>query len=840
MNKTKVFEFLSNATIPVLFAGAGVSAKAGLPTWGTLLKELAEQTRQYNTLTRQMMVERIAEHDLVNAATYFFSCPGMTINSKFMAIRSILGSYDSNGLQDVMKIPFRSVVTTNYDRALHDAYSYVKRRSSLEFHGDKLNQAEYERDFYIARIHGAIEDYDSIVMSEEHYRNINNNDKYCDFLTHMFTTTNILFVGFSFLDPAIKNVLNIIYDKYGGIHNGSHLALVPNNAQAELVSEFDKFSIEKIHYNSENNHKQMWDCLRECANRLSQGSFDFGSYKLIPFKKAELYLSSCYARTKLGPQVMPLKDAIIEGIISQLIISSGIGAARSEIYCKIHESLVISQKESKELVDRAIFKLTSEGLCQEKDNRFVWIGKDDSIFNESLEKLINGVIDRFIVRYGGQDKQEYRDCLLKVFEKLILYRGWDLGAAYAKYETPDQINIRPIFNEETPNISNHTKQSIFESLEDLLNNPSTTESRVLAELGRISFGLEVVFQSPHDTLFHSLTLPDAIYLDANVLMPAITKGHPYYQIYVDTIESLVNATSESGKKLNIYAYGEYLKETVRHKNYAETEIESMGDRVIDMLRDEVVLFGHSSLNVFIAGYLNYVARDKKLTFNQYLKENAPYNSIKSMVPFIKKKGIETIEDKNTVDRNADYPGILNELEKAYVDDSEKSASLIQHDAKMLSMLNYDLQAGKSSLFITADNKLKKKIEKTKYSSLSNYMMSHIGLSQLVDLLVGTKVHSGITKLLWSTQVSSDTEKVKNLLISKALHHYDEGLAMSLPDKVESVAEDIVIELNKKNLDLSTNDAGDREKIFDTIGSFEEKFYEGMRAAIEKKRLENNE
>src|SRR5205814_1736516 len=94
--------------------------------------------------------------------------------------------------------------------------------------------------------------------------------------------------------------------------------------------------------------------------------------------------------------------------------------------------------------------------------------------------------------------------------------------------------------------------------------PNSKEENALGELGRLAFGIEVILQAGRATMY-STTFPDTVYLDASVLMPAITSGHPYREAYMDAIhivQKMVGAESE------VYVADVFLEEIYSHRNNA--------------------------------------------------------------------------------------------------------------------------------------------------------------------------------------------------------------------------------------------------------------------------------
>ena len=93
-----------------------------------------------------------------------------------------------------------------------------------------LTAAPFNSHCYIARIHGRVEVPQSMRLSERHFESLDRNTHYLDFLSHLFTRARLLFVGFSFLDPAIRQVFEMVHKKVGKYHDGRHLALLPEDA----------------------------------------------------------------------------------------------------------------------------------------------------------------------------------------------------------------------------------------------------------------------------------------------------------------------------------------------------------------------------------------------------------------------------------------------------------------------------------------------------------------------------------------------------------------------------------------------------------------------------------
>ncbi len=141
-----------------LFAGAGVGQKAGLPTWKRYLKHLATVASKYEPETETLMRKRIDSGLFLNAAELFKKCPEIPKGEIFKALAAPFEKYSAEELQALMVLPFSAVVTTNYDRSIHDAYFNLFRNQEssglnltapkyVELGDASMKQAQYWTDF---------------------------------------------------------------------------------------------------------------------------------------------------------------------------------------------------------------------------------------------------------------------------------------------------------------------------------------------------------------------------------------------------------------------------------------------------------------------------------------------------------------------------------------------------------------------------------------------------------------------------------------------------------------------------------------------------------------------
>ena len=165
------------------FVGAGFSAAANLPGWGDVLTKIARSARVSKGLV-QLVRDRIAQrtsHALYEAAQVLEDQIGRP--SFLQQLEELLGEPSLKGQMarrvDLLRgIPFRSILTTNFDGILsgstpsHDAYRAALRPE--RFHWWDEHYWDPEGGAFTLKLHGDVaqvgDSEDSIVLTRRDYR----------------------------------------------------------------------------------------------------------------------------------------------------------------------------------------------------------------------------------------------------------------------------------------------------------------------------------------------------------------------------------------------------------------------------------------------------------------------------------------------------------------------------------------------------------------------------------------------------------------------------------------------------------------------------------------------
>ena len=841
-----ISRYFDTAETPVLFAGAGVSAYAGIPVWRQLLEHLMEQARSRDPLTAAQMGNAIHTGNFLLAAQYFLMTDQIVEGERYRLIVNEMKNYDPTVLMPLVSLPFRAFLTTNFDRSLLDAFSNARRVAVIDYrYGDhSFSQAVWEKEHYVARIHGCVEAPSTIVLTTSAFDDLLKHTAYHDLLSDTFTRKNTLFLGFSFYDPAIRHILEQLDRDYGPTTPGHHLALIPNDVEGEFLTKLARLNIEVVRYAPDDGHRQLWEAVKLVA--ASRGNQKVGMtsspHQTEAFATAKQFLAACYARTRLSAGITPLREAVVEGLVSGILQSKApAGISPAEIVDILHLALGIQRSDAQSLSEKAIASLREEKLCRKHMDgavpKITWAGiaSSESTLDVSISLLVRNARNRALVQEGWHTTSDVSKALDPFFRELILQRGWDLGAAFAAKRPPANVEIGKLLRKFCISLSTIEIERLQRVCESILTQPSDEEAAVLAELGRVSFALELAIQCPRTTLFYSTVLPERIYFDANVLMPALTPGHPYHKIYSHTVSRLEEAAARAASGLQLIACRGILNEIVSHKRLAIELMKELGDGFQEIFRREALYHGASNVNVFVGAYANLTETEPGLQFSDFLRRHAPYNSEAELEQWLKRHGIVVMHEREAI--GAQHAELSLSLQKAYSQSlaNGKDVRLVDHDAVQLSALAKDRANNKRAILVTADKRLRDIVSRGPFPELAGNMVSHVGLVQMIDLLVGDLGEAqGMTQLLWSARSSEKTESLRSYLIALALNERNEAMAMAMPEVVDRITEEAQTELDRLGVDPGSENPANKARAFRIIGTYEKGFFHALREVIERR------
>lgn len=846
-----IYEFLTTSKNPALFAGSGVGAQAGLPTWKQFVEHLAIVASSYEPIIGELIRKWGKSGHYLSAASVYKSNPEVPHGElyKQLAVPFTSPPYPEK-LNALVSLPFSAIFTTNYDRSLHDAFANVVGKSpiAVELEDPTMIRAPFLTDFYIARIHGRAELPETIVFAEDDYKRIRGNECYVDFVWNAFTRYSCLFLGFSFLDPAINQVFQTLEDKLAPGFPQLHLAVLPSDADSSLKALLARFNIKTIQYDAADQHFALWEGIRLASRGFIQTEKTEKPAAIFPLDTVKRFLATSYARIQMGDDILPLRDLVVDGMIMNILTEAdGEEIIFDEIATHLQKYIPMSEHEAKQLTRRRIELLDHRGWCQVSNDSVLLTRRTSNELREGISTLVKGILDRLKVREAQPITFQAREVAEQCIEEVLLARSWDLGAHYAGAAIRKIPDIFPTISK---SVEKHgiqlgigQREGLSRACYDLFQHPNREESIVLAELGRIAFGLQLVINAPCSSITHQDVLPERIYLDANVLMPAIIDGHPYRPAYVDSIRRLGQASQAASIPIGVFIAKDFLNEVISHREIAQREVGTMWLERPRSLSKHMLYYGAENANVFVGAYGSWVGRqEKEISFSEFLRRVAPYSSEEELSRYLVKEGIKTddlyFEPGDEIDL---YHKIKVVLEDAYQSDrtwkyNPKRFVLIEHEARQLTRLVLDLKYGIRAIFVTADERLRRLAADIVTREVGHAIISHRGLVQLIDMLVGVKSDPvSLARLIWGGGLDDEAAMIRDYYTALALQHYNDAMAMTLPEVLNAFVPEVIRASEREGVDLFPGgNVESKSRTARFLDRFEDQFYASMAEVIREK------
>lgn len=203
----------------VAFVGAGFSA-AGVPTWAELLSSIAagdDVPERVQARVARLLEEPRTALDYEAAAQELRDALGRGVFDRRVAERvgrPSGGSAMENRLRLLRGIPFRAILTTNFDGYLpgvvpsRDAYLGVLRPESHRWWETRFWEDDASGP-QVVKLHGdaAADPPRDVVITRRDYRQLLYQDSaYTTFLRSVLATTTVLYLGFSFTDAYLNEL----------------------------------------------------------------------------------------------------------------------------------------------------------------------------------------------------------------------------------------------------------------------------------------------------------------------------------------------------------------------------------------------------------------------------------------------------------------------------------------------------------------------------------------------------------------------------------------------------------------------------------------------------------
>ena len=240
----------------IVFVGAGVSKNSGLPDWKELIKDYAEYrgikeftSKEYLTIPEEVF-ERYGSLKYYEIAEKRFS-----------------GKYFPNSIHRILKeMDLTYIITTNYDTLIEDEIKNLQVVSKDE----DLPYTSSNR--MLIKMHGDFKNK-NIVLKKSDYDNYEKNFPLIS--THikgLFTTNTVLFIGYSYNDTNIQQIMNWIKEILKEKTRKAFLVefTEKDDKEEENVNQINRISLKLL---TENNDEVLYEDKEEQFNNNYEKTF---------------------------------------------------------------------------------------------------------------------------------------------------------------------------------------------------------------------------------------------------------------------------------------------------------------------------------------------------------------------------------------------------------------------------------------------------------------------------------------------------------------------------------------------------------------------------------------
>lgn len=263
-NFIKELKKLYNEHNIIPFIGAGLSIPFNIPDWGKLIRDCAINMGIENvngTSFIQMLDFSLNQYDYWEAVRIIKKYLNRTEEDIQEYIVNTIKSNilkevndGENNYSDLSKYGFDIFLTTNYDHILQRYLDTNYIPVNLKDVNSNMQKLIAEKgNKRIFHLHGHISDSSSIVISEEKYKELYNDNKYKTLFSIFTGVKTFLFIGFSFNDIFIQKIIKDNNEFF----NSKHYIILANPTMENVKWLKQNYNIETISYDpSKSSHSE--------------------------------------------------------------------------------------------------------------------------------------------------------------------------------------------------------------------------------------------------------------------------------------------------------------------------------------------------------------------------------------------------------------------------------------------------------------------------------------------------------------------------------------------------------------------------------------------------------
>lgn len=343
----------------ILFAGGGISAQAGLPTWSLGLKQILDRaarldpSQDWDTLRKgleqgemsgvsELIRARLPGEALAKICDEVFGGPAMRTSP----MHSVLGH-----------LPFTGVLTTSWDRTLDAAFEARHPNILSPTDSQEFGEIIRERKFFLLKLYGDPSKPEEFLFTPEEYRKATyENESFAKCVNSIYLSNTIIFAGASLkgIDYFLAG-LRIRPDE-----SRRHFAIVPKEPGMEIEAERfqTKYGIQLLTYQPTPGFPELVQFFENLRARLNALPVSAKPNELVPLTIDRIRLENIGSFENL--------DLAFNSTWNVLLGNNGCG--KSTILKAIALCLCGDDNKAKDVAGYLLRSQTSRGTIE------IWVG----------------------------------------------------------------------------------------------------------------------------------------------------------------------------------------------------------------------------------------------------------------------------------------------------------------------------------------------------------------------------------------------------------------------------------------------------------------------------------
>ena len=182
-----------------IFIGAGMSMSVFNRNWKDLIKPYAKKIK-YGL--------KKDGNDYPFIAQAYVNCGNDGHEFKVSIAKQFVSMQTPDFHRTIARLPIQNYWTTNYDSLIENALNVNRKHFVTIYDNNSFGNLDDERDHVVYKCHGDYKYPDSIIITQSDYERFRiGSNNFTNALFNELASSTILFLGYSFSDPDINNII---------------------------------------------------------------------------------------------------------------------------------------------------------------------------------------------------------------------------------------------------------------------------------------------------------------------------------------------------------------------------------------------------------------------------------------------------------------------------------------------------------------------------------------------------------------------------------------------------------------------------------------------------------